>query len=188
MIVVVMAGGKGSRFGHVEKPMINLAGIPLIDHVMRPLLAYGLKTVIAVSSNTQDTARHCKSSNYEVVMTDGNDYHEDLCYLTDLFGVILTVVSDIPFLTQAHIKAILDSDRGGDSVVACTMDRDELMPFGLNIVDGPRDRYLLFDNDFVEINVNTQDDLDFAEQIYLNVDCNRKVKSRLLLSPSQKLD
>ncbi|OFV67981.1 hypothetical protein DRN98_05585 [Methanosarcinales archaeon] len=180
MIAVVMAGGKATRLGCVEKPMVKLGGIPLIDHVMRPLIELDIETIVAVSKNTQDTTVYCQRSNYEVVMTSGNDYHEDLFHLTEQFGAILTIVSDIPFLTPAHIKAILKADRMRDSVVGCTMVHDVITPFGLNIVDGTTDRYLLFDDYYVGININSQEDLDLAEKISGEVDYNRTVGSKLL--------
>jgi adenosylcobinamide-phosphate guanylyltransferase len=180
MMAVVMAGGKGTRLGYIEKPMIRLAGTPLINHIMRPFLESGLETIIAVSKNTPETVTYCLRSGYEIIMTDGNDYHEDLLYLTSKFGVILTTVADIPFMTQTHVKAILNSNREEDSVVGCTIIDDEIEPFGLNIVDGTYDRYLLFDDRYVGININTSEDLDLAEKIYSEVDYRRRVKSRLI--------
>jgi len=180
MIAFVMAGGKATRLGYVEKPLLEFGGIPLIDRVMRPLLELDIETIVAVSKNTPDTTVYCQRSNYGVVMTAGNDYHEDLFYLTEQFGAILTVVSDIPFLTPAHINAILRADRARDSVAGCTMVDDAITPFGLNIVDGTIDRYLVFDDLYAGININSPEDLDLAEKISGTVDYNRVVVSKLL--------
>ena len=184
MIAIVMAGGKGSRFGYVEKPMVRLGGIPLIDHVMRALLESGLETYIATSKNTPKTEAYCRSAGYRVVVTDGSGYHEDLQYLTERFGVIITCASDIPFLTPRHIEPIIRSSYGSeDSVVGCTLVDGKVTPFGLNLVHGPDDRYIIFDDPYVGVNINSSNDLDLAAKIYEHVDYNRAVRWRFLEEP-----
>src|ERR1051325_9683075 len=53
---VVMCGGRSSRFASVprHKSMVTVSGIPLLEHVLRPWMAYTRRFVFVVKNGKED--------------------------------------------------------------------------------------------------------------------------------------
>jgi len=190
MDALIMAGGKGTRMGGVEKPLIKLCGRCLIDYVVSPLLKSKVNNIfIATSPNTPKTKEYINSAykdykNIVVIDTSGKGYIEDLneCigYLSEPF---LVVSSDLINLKSKIINSIVDyfyciKAKTPDVEALAVMipkekypnpsiDFNGLVPAGINVVS-PKHGYQkeeIMVIDELIFNINTKDDLKLAEML-----------------------
>lgn len=78
MLALVMAGGKGSRMGYVEKPMIKVKGKRLIDFVVNELENAGIDAIYVTSPHTPTTERYLHEMGMVVFRGEGRGYISDL--------------------------------------------------------------------------------------------------------------
>ncbi|MTH17514.1 HAD-IIIA family hydrolase [Flavobacterium sp. LC2016-01] len=144
MKAVILAGGKGTRLGltDVPKPMVNVAGKPLLLHQIELLKRYGIKDVILLTGHLGNVIE-----NY---FGDGHKFGVNISY----------IVEDIPLGTSGAVKELegLISDRFlvlyGD--VMMDFDIDSFIQFDseansiASIIVHPNDHP--YDSDLVETN------------------------------------
>ena len=190
MDALVMAGGKGTRMGGIEKPMIKIHGKYLIDYVILPLLESDINNIyIATSPNTPKTKEYIKSKykdhkNIFVIDTSGNGYIEDLNECIRYFSEpFLVVSSDLIKLTSKIINRIIGyfysikAKNPDVEALAVMINKDRypnpsisfnnLVPVGVNIVS-PKHGYQkeeIMVIDELIFNINTKDDLKLAEKL-----------------------
>ena len=112
-----MCGGEGSRLeAHLEKPLFEVGGQPMIDRVLDALETDTLETVYAaVSPNAPETRSHLERvadshelpDSLEIVDTPGYGYVTDLQSVLGRPGVstpILTVTADLPLLEPPVVE------------------------------------------------------------------------------------
>ena len=108
-----MAGGKGSRMEREgEKPLINVAGKPMIQHVIEAAQNSTKldRIIVATSPNTPETSKFVHKMGFDVFETPGDGYIEDLAffisktYIDDENEVIVTIASDIPFIHGCEVR------------------------------------------------------------------------------------
>ncbi len=112
---LVMAGGLGTRLQlpMAEKPLLKLAGKPLIEYVVSAAEETGeiTRIVIATSPATPQTRRWAERRGLLVVVTSGRGYAEDLreaIALADLREPTLVLPCDTPLLTAGDLKWVLE--------------------------------------------------------------------------------
>ncbi len=160
---LVMAGGRGTRLNlGIEKPMLRLNGIPMIDFVLSALRGASLidEIFVAVSDHTPMTVRHLLTdAQARVIKTAGIGYHEDLAQALRSIGAFkcLTVSADLPALKPSDINFIAVEyaarRKPSLSVVApaeefrmmgieptstIQLNGEEVVPCGINVIDGSR--------------------------------------------------
>lgn len=197
MDALVMAGGKGTRMGCVEKPIIKLNNKCLIDYVLHPLLNSKVNNIfVAVSPNTPKTkdyiSKNYVNKNIKIIETSGRDYIEDLNECIDYFSEpFLVVSSDLINLTSKIINSIVDYfyciKAKNPEIEALTVmipkekypnpsiEFNGLVPVGINVLS-PKHGYQKEEIMIIEeliFNVNTKDDLKFAETLLKNKKSNR---------------
>lgn len=177
-----MCGGRGTRLdADCEKPLYEVDGRPMVDHVTDALDASRAESVTAVTSpHTPDTAAHLDCP---VVEAPGDGYVADLQYaLQAADAPVLTVAADLPLLAGDTVDTILDAFEM-TSLTACvpaalkrrlgasvdtTFDVDgrELAPTGVNVVaDGDASETHLTYDARVAVNVNRRADAALAEAL-----------------------
>ncbi|MDS0297857.1 NTP transferase domain-containing protein [Halogeometricum sp. S1BR25-6] len=191
-----MCGGRGTRLGgRVEKPLVPVCGVPMVERVAAALRESRAETVhAAVSNNAPETAERVREMGLAVVETSGEGYVSDLTAALDSVGrPVVTAAADLPLLEPEHVDdAIAESfDHGGDagnaddprSVTVCVPadlkrrlgvsadttfrgeDGRELAPTGLNVVGSGDDTVQLTCDDRLAVNVNRPSDLERAEAL-----------------------
>jgi adenosylcobinamide-phosphate guanylyltransferase len=191
MRALIMAGGAGSRLNLGEKPLILLAGQPMIGYVLEAFRQAGVDPVLAVSPKTPMTLNWCKANGIEYCKAGGKGYVEDMVEAVRLMeetGPLFISVSDIPCITADIVRRIaaryessgkdalsvwvpasrVGTCRGGmpyresiGGIVAC--------PAGLNILRGDRidevqdELQIRLDEPCLALNINTRADLARAE-------------------------
>ena len=160
---LIMAGGKGSRLGGIEKGLIELGGITILERELTALKESDCvsKIYVAVSQNTPKTLHFARTKKLEVITTLGRGYVEDsreaLGRLS--LGVTLVLCSDMPFLTPEIIKrAVSEYYEKGKPALSLAIPKSsvprsasihnnniehsslqnnsEVLPAGVNIIDG----------------------------------------------------
>jgi adenosylcobinamide-phosphate guanylyltransferase len=194
MLALILAGGRGSRLGMGEKPLVRLCGRPLIEYPLDVCRECGLEPVVITTPSTPYTENYCRAQGYDFVKTDGDGYVEDLVRAVLLLGAkgpIFTLCSDIPGLSREHIACIMneytESRRDACSVwipeewylwldlqVPYTDIREgqRVCPAGINILLGEKiqeeqsEYKIILDDPFLALNINSRQDLLIAERVF----------------------
>lgn len=125
---IIMAGGKGTRMKiSTEKPLIKVAGIYLIDYVLKNLKSVEEidRIVIATSPHTKKTRDYLLKKGYDVLETPGNGYLEDLGFLLSHFEaqnseeILLTIAADLPLVNGTIIGFILKEYQKAQKQAMC---------------------------------------------------------------------
>ncbi len=197
MRALIMAGGAGSRLGMGEKPLVRIAGRPMISFVIDAFLAAGVGPVVVTSTQTPYTKNWCRANDITFVSTDGSGYLEDLAQAVVILeenGPLFVSVSDIPCLRPEIISSIRD-EYMGSGIQACstwvplslcsrfgTEPRYQMdihgvpaSPAGINILDGSciheeqEELQLLLHEQGLVFNVNTRFELDLLEKHFISL-------------------
>ena len=134
--VVVMAGGRGTRFGSGEKPMALCRGHPVIQHLLGALRTAGVDApIVATSPWVRETTRFSESMGLIVLQTPGKGYAEDIGWISRKLPGFVCVAGDIPFPPVAELTRFLDAaGRSSTSIVGLLPER---LRFS-QITPGPR--------------------------------------------------
>lgn len=106
-----MCGGRGTRLGgEVEKPLVDVGGVPMVDRVYDALDGRRIGQIHAVvSPHTPATRAHLRGRDCSIIDTPGEGYVADLDDALDRVETpVLTVVADLPLLESAVVDRVLD--------------------------------------------------------------------------------
>jgi adenosylcobinamide-phosphate guanylyltransferase len=194
---LVMAGGKGTRMAlSEEKPLLQVGGKPVIEHVLTALknAKKVSSIVVAVSDYTPKTAKLMLKFPVSVIKTPGKEYVSDMGYAVRTIGLqaVLAIGADLPLITAEVIDAIVECyERCGKpalSVVVSVETKAQLglgekygfelngrrvVPVGINMIDGRRideeeldEEIFVSDRKEVAMNINTIQELRIAENLF----------------------
>ncbi len=159
---LVMAGGKGTRMKlAVEKPLIEVGGKPVIQHVLEALKGAKKidKVIVATSPTTPKTTALMKQLGAEIIETPGKDYVSDMGYTVQTLklGVFLAVAADLPLIEPEVIDAIVTRyEECGKPALTVAVPlavkerlgmcidysfkegNQDLVPVGINVIDGSK--------------------------------------------------
>lgn len=188
MNALLMCGGRGTRLrpaiGDTEKPLVEIAGKPMVDHVLAALRESTVDSITAaVSPATPETAdRLAAYDDVWVIETPGKGYVSDLnTALSTVETPVVTVTSDLPLLTGCHVDRAV-ATAAGDSLTVCvplsvaeqvgastdtTVDHEgeTVVPAGLNSIGDGSDRLVVWAVERLALNVNRPTDLRLARQL-----------------------
>jgi len=197
MRALIMAGGEGSRLGMGEKPLVCIAGRPMIQWVIDAFSSAGCSPVVVLSSKTPYTRNWCRVHSIPFIVADGDGYLEDLMYAVRVLeeeGPIFTSVSDIPCISAGIIRAVYETycrsgmeacstwvpvslcrDVGTEPRYQFEIDGVPSSPVGVNILQGSKigevqeELCLLLHEKELVFNVNTRSELALLENHFLSV-------------------
>jgi len=169
-----MCGGRGTRLGAGEKPLVRVGGVPMVERVRRALSASRVDQVYAVTApHAPGTPRFLACPQIE---TPGEGYVPDLQHaLADdrVAEPVLTVAADVPLLTAGAVDRALEAAAGATTVavpvgrkraLGVTVDTAFraggrlLAPSGLNVV-GVGEGLVVATDAGLAVNVNRPRDL-----------------------------
>jgi len=189
---LLMCGGEGTRLrpavDDTEKPLVEVDGRPMVDHVVEALQASRVERIVAaVSPATPETAaRLADCEGVRLVETPGEGYVADLMTaLESIETPAVTVTSDIPLLTGGLVDRAIEA-ADGESLAVCvprslveqvgasvdtTVDHDgeRVVPTGLNVVGSGPDQRVVWTAERLAINVNRPADLRCAERLFPDI-------------------
>jgi len=140
--VIIMAGGKGTRFSNeLEKPMALFMGKPLIRRVIDATKqAKKISEIyVAVTSCSPKTAEEAKKARVTVVETDGNGYHEDVQQAVQkvklLSSPVLIISSDLPLVSGEFLdEIIVKYEQSSKPALTVMIPEEAFRKFGLSAV------------------------------------------------------
>ncbi len=162
VVALVMAGGKGTRMQIAEeKPLIKVAGKPVIERVLSALKGAQKidSIVVAVTERTPKTAKLMEQHHVKVLQTPGKDYVSDMGYASQTLklGVFLAIAADLPLVTSEVLDSIVERyERCGKPALTVAVpletktklgmsieysfkiDSQDAVPVGINIIDGSK--------------------------------------------------
>ena len=197
MLVLIMAGGGGSRLNRGEKPLLEIAGRPMISYVIDAFVAAGCEPVVVTTARTPMTRNWCRARDVTIHNARGNGYIDDMVEAVkalDEEKPLFVSVSDLPCVTPEIILSVCNfydisrKDACSTWVPASSLPcRDYSMPYreqvngieafpaGLNILCGDRiseeqdEAKLLLHDAGLAINVNTPEDIARAEEYFRSI-------------------
>lgn len=186
-----MAGGRGTRLGNGEKPLVQICNTPMLVHVLTAFRDAGHDPVVVVTDAVPVTRNWCRAWGQNYVNTQGNGYVEDLneaAEILEISGPFFCSVSDIPCILPQTLKAIESAYRnvgvpalsvwvperlvsrfGGKPTYSMDVDGVTAVPTGVNIFHGAHigvpccEVQLLLDASDLALNVNTREEVVAAE-------------------------
>lgn len=196
MTALVMAGGKATRMGSdMEKPLLEIDGVPMIQRVIDALRASKNvdRMIVAVSPSSARVARRARELGAEVIETPGSGYESDMKIAIKQLGLrdVMVVSADLPFLTGAMVDRAFEAYKSESKPALSVMcphgvleklnvqpsyvfevEGKKLVPIGLNILDGSRidepileETTLVTDSKQLVLNVNTPQELEVARKL-----------------------
>lgn len=141
IIALIMAGGKGTRFGgNIEKPMALFKGKPLIRHVIQAVKESDkiADIFVVVTSYTPKTTQEAMEACMNVIQTDGRGYHSDVQQAvkdTNLNGPVLIISSDLPLLNGKFLDEIIERyEESGKPALTVLIPEEIFSMYGLSAV------------------------------------------------------
>jgi len=162
---LIMAGGKGTRFGNAEKCMQDTNGKSILENLIDSLKT--LSDFISVSTTLlhRKTLELCRLKDVSVIITDGDNYINDLrssivsigrvplvvmgsdIYLTDL-DQFRYMIKSLPDHAQPIIDLLQNNTFSGISVFSRIPEKDETMEY-----------YEMNSEKNFSMNINTKEEL-----------------------------
>jgi adenosylcobinamide-phosphate guanylyltransferase len=201
---LVMAGGKGSRMAlSEEKPLLQVGGKPVIEHVLTALKNAKKVSaiVVAVSDYTPKTAKLMRKFPVSVIKTPGKEYVSDMGYAvrTLRLQTVLAIGADFPLITAEVIDAVVECyERCGKPALSVVvsmetkaklglggkygfeLNGERVVPAGINVIDGRRideeeldEEMYVVDRKEVAMNINTVQELRIAEELFSKMHLKR---------------
>lgn len=181
MDALLMCGGRGTRLGMGEKPLVEVGGEPMVDRVLEAVSPV-VDTVFAAPSPQTPRTRSHLEGRVRIVETPGEGYVADLTEALARVGrPVLTVTADLPLLRSGDVRAALDTHESGSLAVCVPVERKrelgvsvdtsrehggrEVAPAGLNVVGTGSESVRVLDRIGLAVNVNTCSDLHVASAV-----------------------
>jgi molybdopterin-guanine dinucleotide biosynthesis protein A len=112
---VIQAGGQSSRMG-TDKALLKLAGMPLIEHVLRQVL--GLTDEILLTSNNPDSLHYLNLRIFsDPVPGQGALYGLRTALQAAQGNIVLILACDMPFIRRDLLKLLLEQAGCADVVI-----------------------------------------------------------------------
>jgi len=141
IVALIMAGGKGTRFGgDTEKPMALFNGKPLIRRVIEAAKESERITEIyvAVTAYSPKTAQEAKKASVKLIKTDGQGYHADVQQAVQDANIkcpVLIVSADLPLLNGMFLDEIIGKyEESGKPALTVMIPEEALIEYGLSAV------------------------------------------------------
>ncbi|PUA33991.1 MAG: hypothetical protein B7O98_00840 [Zestosphaera tikiterensis] len=170
-VCLIMAGGRGSRYGSPSKVVVNVCGKPLIEHVIDVVKPLCGCVVIAISKHTSGFAvitKLCSRLYVECVETLGEDYVEDLSLLIYSLPKPTLVVSGDVFTYTSVIEdfTVKALKTDGDVVTMTILKNGVEELIGISLFKGCGGSWsnIAYDSSKA-IDVDTPSDLEIVERL-----------------------
>ena len=180
--------------GVVEKPLLEISGESMLEHVIRVLRSCSSieRIVVASSRSTPATTIRAEELQVESIITPGDGFEEDMRSAIHQLSLaeVLVISSDLPFVTphviEEAFRKFRDERKPALAVMAPSdlyeglglkpnyvfeINGRKLVPVGINILDGRRinegtleQTELIIDSADALFNVNTLGELESARK------------------------
>ncbi len=166
-VAIIMAGGRGSRFGSPAKLTIKVCGESLLSRAIRLGNSTARLVIVATSPYTLDLVRrHGLPPSASAVETPGAGFPEDLGLLlrTVRPRPLLVLPADVLGLSERGLRSFVEKAAKLPEPVVTAMSGGE--PIGVGLFKGPElEPWTSVELRERVINVNTEADLNLARSL-----------------------
>jgi len=174
VLCLVMAGGRGSRYGSPSKIVANICGKPLIEHIIDNIKPFCRDIIMAISKYTSSFSEVIKlCMEVECIETTGEGYIEDLLFLAcSLPKPILIVAGDIVThrsIIEDFISKALEINR---DIITMTISRNGIEePIGISLYRSCSGSWtnIVYSSTSV-IDIDTLKDLEIAKNLCKDIE------------------
>ncbi len=173
ILCLIMAGGKGSRYGSPSKIVTNVCGKPLIEHVIGNIKPFCKDIIMAISKHTSSFSviiKLCKEE-VECIETTGEGYIEDLLFLAcSLPKPILIVAGDIVTYRSIIKDFVIRALKTDRNIITMTIYRNGIEePIGISLYRSCSGSWtnIVYSPTSI-IDIDTLNDLEIAKQLCEN--------------------
>ena len=108
---LLMAGGKGTRFGDQEKCMRDIGGNSILGNLIDSLTTLSHFITVSTTLKHGKTIEFCRSRNIPTIITEGNDYTDDLWHsIVKINKVPIIVMGSDTYITDlGHFRSVIAS-------------------------------------------------------------------------------
>ncbi len=165
-----MAGGRGSRLGGVDKPLLKICGERIIDHAVKEAKKIShRKIIICTKKEYMDELVLLREYDVEILECLGRDYVEDLnIALSKIEFPALILPADTPFITSEIINRFIEeAGKNRSDIITLMRCRENIcVETGVSLFNkssgGWRNIYFI---DSIELlDIDTREDLLRAEK------------------------
>lgn len=126
---VVLAGGRGRRMGGLDKGLIDLAGKPMIEHILTAIAPQCETIIINANRHIERYAEY----GYPVLKDELDDFQGPLAgFATGLkhatTPLVLTLPCDAPFVPDDLVQRMVVALQQAESDIAVAHDGNRLQP------------------------------------------------------------
>jgi bifunctional UDP-N-acetylglucosamine pyrophosphorylase/glucosamine-1-phosphate N-acetyltransferase len=128
LAAIVLAAGKGTRMkSDLHKVLHPIAGRPMLMHLLASLDALGShRTVVVVGSGREQLEKALAGHGAEIVVQDpqlgtGHAVQQAEAALADFDGDVLILYGDVPFVSSATMKRLVERLHGADNPAAVVL-------------------------------------------------------------------
>jgi len=194
LTALLMAGGRASRMGLAEKPLLEVSGRTMLGRVIDVMEQSSSvnRIVVATSTDTPATTLEAEKLGVETIVTPGVGFEEDMRFAIHKLTLhdVLVVSADLPFLTVDVVERAVQKYRSSGKPALAVMtsleaykklgfkphytfkvNEQDLTPVGINIVDGRRiddgeldQTVFIIEPSDALLNVNTPQELELARR------------------------
>lgn len=126
---VILAGGRGKRMGGVDKGLITLDGLPIIEHIIQAIQPQCQEVIINANRNISEYEHY----QCPVISDTMNDFQGPLAGFATAIenaktSIIITLPCDAPKLPPRYVERMLDAMQTNDCDIAVAHDGQRLQP------------------------------------------------------------
>lgn len=143
---VVLAAGKGTRMkSRVHKVLHPIAGRPMIEHLLSSLGELAPERTVVVVGEWRDQLQAALAGRAQFAVQEpqlgtGHAVQQAQAALADFEGDVLVLYGDVPFVSSATMRAMIERLHGPDdpAAVVLAFEPEEPLQYGRVIADGDR--------------------------------------------------
>ncbi|WP_158413789.1 NTP transferase domain-containing protein [Geoglobus acetivorans] len=153
--------------GYVEKPMLSINGVRLIDMAVNEVERAGLEAIFVTSRFTEKTERYLMDRGFEVFRGDGTGYMRDVQKALAEYGLthpVLTLNSDLYYVVGGIVDRVLSHYFAVDTPALTTVYPNG-RHVGINVFDpifGEQEEEKIILDESTVINIDTPADVERA--------------------------
>lgn len=127
VVAIILAAGQSKRMGSVNKLLMEIDGVPMVERVVAAVRTAGVNEIIVVTGFESDLIEQCLSG-YDIEFIRNEDYEAGMgsslavgakALAKEHFDCILVGLGDLPFLNPDAIGEVLEAfeQANGDRIV-----------------------------------------------------------------------
>lgn len=173
MHFLIMAGGKGTRFGDPEKCMWKINGKIILEDLIDSLATLSHFITVSTTSNHKKTIEFCRSKHISTIITEGKSYTDDLWNsIAEISRVPITVMGSDTYITDLDHFSSMISSLNKPAMPIVDILQNHIFS-GISVFSRIPEKYetleyceLNSDRSF-SLNINTQEDLNRLKQVLI---------------------